>query len=98
MPSIWSRRYFIASTLAMAGGIRAEEARALMLLAGDAGYEKAREPFNSVVKLRPAVIAACRSEADVVEGVRHAAARNLPIAVKSGAIPSTAIRSMRGEW
>ena len=51
---------------------------------GDPGYEEARRPFNSVIGLKPAWIACCRTESDVVAAVRHAKELDLPAAVKSG--------------
>ena len=82
----WTRRHFMAASLAWMGGARGETPAAdpFFLKPGDAAYEAARQPFNAVVKSRPALIAACRTEADVVAAVRHAREAGLPIAVKSG--------------
>lgn len=51
---------------------------------GDKGYEEARRPFNATVLLKPARIACCRTETDVVAAVRHAKENGLAVAVKSG--------------
>ncbi|MEV7727901.1 FAD-binding oxidoreductase [Streptomyces sp. NPDC087917] len=50
----------------------------------DPGYDDARTVFNSLVDRRPAVIARCRSESDVVTAVRFARRLDLPIAVRGG--------------
>lgn len=84
MSAHWTRRYFIASSLAMTGMLRAQEKSGLILAQGDPGFEAARQPFNSVIDLQPALIAPCRTEADVVTAVRLAADKGLPVAVKSG--------------
>lgn len=62
----------------------AERQDLAFLKPGDKGYEEARRPFNSTVLLKPALIACCRTEADVVAAVRHAKENGLPVAVKSG--------------
>ncbi len=46
------------------------------------GYEAARQPVQCT--MRPALIAPCRTEADVIAAVKHAIGENLPLAVKSG--------------
>ncbi|ROQ98779.1 FAD/FMN-containing dehydrogenase [Streptomyces sp. 2132.2] len=51
---------------------------------GDPGYDEARTVFNSMVDRRPAVIARCESEADVVTTVRFARELDLPVAVRGG--------------
>ena len=79
-----SRRAFLGLSLASLPA-RGEEKKALRYLQpGDTGYEEARRPFNSAVILRPAKIACCRTEADVIAAVRHAKENGLPVAVKSG--------------
>jgi FAD/FMN-containing dehydrogenase len=47
-------------------------------------YDEARAHFDPQIDRRPASIAMCRTEADVQAVVRHARARGLPIAVRSG--------------
>jgi FAD/FMN-containing dehydrogenase len=52
--------------------------------AGDAGYDEARAIWNAMHDRRPAVIARCRSTADVVAALRHGRAEGLAIAVRAG--------------
>ena len=65
-----------------------EQLRAAMtgevLVAGDDGYDDARRVWNGTIDRRPAVIARCRSAADVSAAVRHAVAHGLEIAVRGG--------------
>ncbi len=51
---------------------------------GDPQYELLRRGFNRRIDRRPALIAPCRSTAEVAEAVREAAKLRLPVAVKSG--------------
>ncbi|MGW0365598.1 FAD-binding protein [Streptomyces sp. NPDC002990] len=51
---------------------------------GDSGYEEARTVFNAMIDRRPAVIARCEHEADVVTAVRFARDLDLSIAVRGG--------------
>ncbi|GAB7107413.1 FAD-binding oxidoreductase [Streptomyces phaeofaciens JCM 4814] len=50
----------------------------------DTGYDEARTVFNSMIDRRPAVIAQCVDETDVVRSVRFARDLDLPIAVRGG--------------
>ncbi|MGW2048224.1 FAD-binding oxidoreductase [Streptomyces sp. NPDC001858] len=50
----------------------------------DPGYDEARAVFNAMVDRRPAVIAQCVDESDVVRSVRFARDLDLPIAVRGG--------------
>lgn len=79
-----SRRAFLGLSLAALPARAEEKPDFRYLVPGDAGYEGARRPFNSTVLLKPAKIACCRSEADVITAVRHAKEHGLPVAVKSG--------------
>ncbi|MFE6363220.1 FAD-binding oxidoreductase [Streptomyces sp. NPDC057806] len=50
----------------------------------DVGYDEARVVFNAMIDRRPAVIAQCVDEADVVRSVRFARDLDLHIAVRGG--------------
>lgn len=51
---------------------------------GDPGYDEARTVFNSMIDRRPAVIAQCVDEDDVVRAVRFGRDLDLHIAVRGG--------------
>ncbi|MFF4506143.1 FAD-binding oxidoreductase [Streptomyces sp. NPDC001401] len=51
---------------------------------GDVGYDEARTVFNAMIDRRPAVIAQCVDEADVVRAVRFGRDLDLKIAVRGG--------------
>jgi FAD/FMN-containing dehydrogenase len=51
---------------------------------GDLGYDDARTVFNTMIDRRPAVIAQCVDEADVVRAVRFGRELDLNIAVRGG--------------
>jgi FAD/FMN-containing dehydrogenase len=51
---------------------------------GDAGYEQARLVFNRMIDLRPALIARCATDEDVVRTVRFAREQGLLLAVRGG--------------
>ncbi|MFF5145582.1 FAD-binding oxidoreductase [Streptomyces sp. NPDC013157] len=51
---------------------------------GDPGYDEARTVFNGMVDRRPAVIAQCVDDADVVRAVRFGRELDLHIAVRGG--------------
>jgi FAD/FMN-containing dehydrogenase len=51
---------------------------------GDPGYDEARVVFNSMIDKRPAVIAQCVDEDDVVRAVRFGRELDLNIAVRGG--------------
>ncbi|MBN0047266.1 FAD-binding oxidoreductase [Streptomyces actuosus] len=50
----------------------------------DPGYDEARIVFNAMIDLRPAAIAQCANESDVVRSVRCARELDLPVAVRGG--------------
>ncbi|MFI2433964.1 FAD-binding oxidoreductase [Streptomyces sp. NPDC018693] len=54
------------------------------LAPGDPGYDDARTVHNAMIDRRPAVIAQCANETDVVRTVRFARELDLPIAVRGG--------------
>jgi FAD/FMN-containing dehydrogenase len=54
------------------------------LLPGDHGYDEVRRVHNGLVDKRPALIARCRSAADIVEAVNLARRLRLEIAVRGG--------------
>ena len=55
-----------------------------MLRPGGAGYDDLRRSFNALIDRRPALIAACETEADVIAALRYAREQALPIAVRGG--------------
>ena len=52
---------------------------------GDPDYENARLVFNGMIDRRPALVARCTGNADVVAMVNFARERGLPLAVRGGA-------------
>jgi FAD/FMN-containing dehydrogenase len=55
-----------------------------VLIGSDAGYDEARAVHNGLIDRRPAVIARCRTTADVVESVKLAADAGLEVSVRGG--------------
>lgn len=58
--------------------------RGALLRAGEEGYEEARRVWNGAIDRRPALIARCVGADDVVQAVRFARERDLPISVRGG--------------
>lgn len=56
-----------------------------VLVPGDPGYEAARRVWNAAIDRRPALIAQCRSAADVSRAVTFAVQHGLEVAVRGGA-------------
>lgn len=55
-----------------------------VLREGDVGYDEARRVHNGMIDKRPALIAQCRTSADVASAIRHGRAAGLEIAVRGG--------------
>jgi FAD/FMN-containing dehydrogenase len=55
-----------------------------LLLPGHAGFDEARTIFNAMIDRRPAVIAQCADEEDVVRAVRFGRDTGLEVAVRGG--------------
>jgi hypothetical protein len=58
--------------------------RGALLRPGEEGYEEARRVWNGAVDRRPALIARCAGADDVVQAVRFARDRDLPVSVRGG--------------
>lgn len=58
--------------------------RGWLIRPGDVEYDEARGVWNGVIDRRPALIARCKSAADVIEAVNFARERDLLVAVRGG--------------
>jgi FAD/FMN-containing dehydrogenase len=58
--------------------------RGALLPPGEEGYEEARRVWNGAIDRHPALIARCAGADDVVEAVRFARERELPVTVRGG--------------
>ena len=56
----------------------------LLLEPGDAGYDETRRLHNGMIDKRPALIARCRSTADVIDGLSLARSAGVEVAVRGG--------------
>lgn len=65
----------------------------LQLAPGDDGYDQARRVFNGMIDRSPALIATCRSAADVAAAIGYARTSDLPVSVYGGGTRSTGRRS-----
>jgi hypothetical protein len=75
------------TSLSTAGAAMAalrEELTGEVFAPGDPGYDEARTVHNAMIDRRPAVIARCAHEDDVVRAVRFGRELDLPIAVRGG--------------
>ena len=61
-----------------------ERFRGALLRPGEEGYEEARRVWNGAIDRRPALIARCAGADDVVEALRFARERELPVSVRGG--------------
>src|SRR5438477_12235517 len=55
-----------------------------LLRPGDAGYDETRRIHNGMIDKRPALIARCRSSADVASALAFARDRGLELSVRGG--------------
>ena len=60
------------------------ELRGPALRPGEPGYDEARTLYNAMIDNKPAVIVRCAGVADVMEGVKFAAANGLLLSVRGG--------------
>jgi FAD/FMN-containing dehydrogenase len=58
--------------------------RGEVLSAGDDGYEEARQVWNGMIDRRPALIARCAGNADVIATVNFARQHNLLVSIRGG--------------
>ena len=77
------RRQFVATTL-VAGFPFISRAGAGYLEPGEKGYDEARALFNSDLSPKPAYIAGCRTEDEVVAAMRFGREKGLAVSIKSG--------------
>jgi FAD/FMN-containing dehydrogenase len=58
--------------------------RGTLLETGDASYDDARRVHNGLIDKRPALIAQCRSAADVAAAIKIARTTGLPVSIRGG--------------
>ncbi|MEO6957722.1 MAG: FAD-binding oxidoreductase [Antricoccus sp.] len=79
---------FTNATAARASAAAYEELAALtrgrVILPADADYDQARAVYNAMIDRHPAAVLRCRDVADVIAGVRFAAAHDVALAVRGG--------------
>jgi len=69
---------------AVAAAAKPQTEPVVYLAPGDEGYQAARATYNATILTQPKSIAMCASDAGVQQALRHAIAKQLPVAVKSG--------------
>ncbi len=74
----------MTSTLADEALASLEGFTGALLRPGEDGYEEARRIFNGLIDKRPALIARCEGEADIVDAVSFAREAGLDVAVRGG--------------
>lgn len=77
------RRQFLGASLT-AGLPFISRAEPGMIQPGDPGYDKERQLFNSDLSPKPAFIAKCRTEDEVVQAINFAREGGLAVSIKSG--------------
>ena len=65
-------------------GALATELTGTLLRPGDAGYDEARRIHNGLIDKRPALIARCRSAADIARAISFAREVGLEISIRGG--------------
>lgn len=55
-----------------------------IIVPGASGFDEARAVWNAMIDKRPAVIARCRNEDDVIAAVKLARTKNLPVSIRAG--------------
>ncbi len=84
-------------TMTSGGAVRLHDQMSGSVLGpDDAAYDEARKVWNADVDLRPALIAQCTSEDDVVAAVSYATREGLEIAVRAGAHSMSGNSSVEG--
>jgi FAD/FMN-containing dehydrogenase len=73
-----------ATTSGMAEARLRPRFRGALLRPREEGYEEARRVWNGAIDRRPALIARCAGADDVLEAVRFARERDLPVSVRGG--------------
>jgi FAD/FMN-containing dehydrogenase len=82
------RRQFVhvaaQAVVAVGWGQEPQEQVPYYYVPGQRGYETARRPFNAEIRSLPGVIAACKSERQIMTAIERARSEKRSIAIKSG--------------